>query len=395
MCRDALDNRNWVLSLAYALLLTTTLSLRAQQLPVPVYTTADGLAHDRVRNIIIDSRGFLWFCTLQGLNRFDGQRFIEYSIRDGLGSASVLDVLETREGDYWVATEAGVSRLARAHVNQDGAAHRPLDSAQLFTTYSVGPGAQNVVNIAYQDRAGHVLVGTDDGVFQIEEARNGLVTFRNVDLGLQRSENRIVRVRAFLEDGDGSLWIGTSQGLVRRLPGGQMVEHQLKPAGRPDDVRALLQDKDGRLWVGHNGGLIAFIPERHALPASRRHMPSRIVSHEPISGTVHVVLPGTPGPVYRYDTVLGGKGVRDVHASPDGDLWFAQNNGLGHFDGERFHVYSTDHGITGDAFNSITADATGSLWLGSDTNGAAKVIRTQQSRGHRSRTRDSVSAGMA
>ena len=392
MRRNALDNRhdtarpvrrlrrrgvsNWVLLFAVALLLTPTLGLRAQQLPVRVYTTADGLSHDRVLRIVIDSRGFLWFCTLQGLNRFDGQRFIEYSSRDGLGSASVLDVLETREGDYWVATGAGISRLARAHVNKDGAAPGPLGPAQLFTTYSVGPGAQNVVNVAYQDRAGHVLVGTEDGLFQIEEARNGLVTFRKVDLGLQRPENHIVRVRAFLEDGDGNLWIGTSQGLVRRLPGGQMMEHQLAPAAHPDVVRALLQDKDGRIWVGHNGGLIAFIPERHALPPSRRHVPPRVVAYEPVSGTVDVGLPETPGSVYRYDTALGGKGVRDVHASPDGDLWFAQNNGLGHFDGRRFHVYSTDHGITGDALNSITADANGSLWLGTDTNGASKVVRT-------------------
>ena len=132
---------NWVLSFAVALLLTPTLGLRAQQLPVRVYTTADGLSHDRVLRIVIDSRGFLWFCTLQGLNRFDGQQFIEYSIRDGLGSASVFDVLETREGDYWVATGAGISRLARAHVNKDGAAPGPLGPAQLFTTYSVGPGA--------------------------------------------------------------------------------------------------------------------------------------------------------------------------------------------------------------------------------------------------------------
>ena len=93
----------------------------------------------------------------------------------------------------------------------------------------------------------------------------------------------------------------------------------------------------------------------------------------------------TPGTAYRYDTAIGGKGVRDVHAAPDGELWFAQNNGLGHFDGRRFHVYSIDHGITGDALNTITPDANGSLWIGTDTNGASTARSAAGSRRIRSR----------
>ena len=54
-------------------MLTTASTVYAQQLPVRIYTTADGLAHDHVRRIVLDSPGFLWFCTMQGLNRFDGQ----------------------------------------------------------------------------------------------------------------------------------------------------------------------------------------------------------------------------------------------------------------------------------------------------------------------------------
>ena len=154
-------------------------------MPVRIYTTADGLAHDHVRRIVLDSRGFLWFCTMQGLNRFDGQRFIEYSVREGLGSASVFDVLETRDGDYWVATEAGVSRLARGQVNRDGVAHRSAGPAQLFTSYSMGAGAENIAHVLHQDRAGRILVGTEDGVVQIEEAGDGRVTFRKLHLGFE------------------------------------------------------------------------------------------------------------------------------------------------------------------------------------------------------------------
>ena len=46
--------------------------LRGELLPVKTYTTADGLAANRINSIASDSRGFLWFCTQEGLSRFDG-----------------------------------------------------------------------------------------------------------------------------------------------------------------------------------------------------------------------------------------------------------------------------------------------------------------------------------
>jgi ligand-binding sensor domain-containing protein/signal transduction histidine kinase len=368
----ATSHRTWLL---VALTLMAPAAIHAEQLPVRVYGTADGLAHDRIRRIVLDSRGFLWFCTVEGLNRFDGQRFTEYSLRDGLGSASVLDLLETREGDYWVATESGVSRLPRAQATDDRASQSP---SQLFTTYRVGTGAANVANVLYQDRAGRILVGTDNGLMQIDEGRDGRVVFREVDLGFHVPANGTLRVRAFLEDREGSLWVGTSHGLVRRLPGGGMVEHQFAPGDQPDYVRALLQDRAGRIWVGHKVGLIAFVPESTAIMAAgHAQSPRRFAVREvgPDSAATDVPLPDSPAVAYRYDGAIRRKGVRDVYGSPDGELWFAQQDGLGHYDGRRFYLYSVDHGITGDAINSIAADANGDLWLGTDTNGASRLSR--------------------
>jgi len=57
---------------------------KAEQLPIRTYTTADGLARDRVYKIVSDPHGFLWFCTYDGLSRFDGYEFVNYSVDDGL-----------------------------------------------------------------------------------------------------------------------------------------------------------------------------------------------------------------------------------------------------------------------------------------------------------------------
>src|SRR5712692_9024769 len=84
---------------------------RAELLPVRTYTIADGLAHNEVNRIVRDSRGFLWFCTADGLSRFDGYAFTNYGTGEGLPHRYVTDLLETRSGQFWVATYGGLVRF--------------------------------------------------------------------------------------------------------------------------------------------------------------------------------------------------------------------------------------------------------------------------------------------
>ena len=85
--------------------------LRAEQLILKSYTTADGLPNDSVHCIVEDAHGFVWFCTDDGLSRFDGYQFTNYGIDDGLPSAIVNAVLPTPDGRYWIATGAGLVRF--------------------------------------------------------------------------------------------------------------------------------------------------------------------------------------------------------------------------------------------------------------------------------------------
>ena len=80
------------------------LAAPARQLPIRVYTTADGLPHNRANCIVQDTRGFLWFCTGFGLSRFDGYRFTNYGPEHGLPDRTVTAFLETRKGAYWAGT---------------------------------------------------------------------------------------------------------------------------------------------------------------------------------------------------------------------------------------------------------------------------------------------------
>src|SRR5580765_1862363 len=91
--------------------LSLSVTLAAERLPVRTYTTADGLPHNEIRRIVRDSRGFLWFCTADGLSRFDGYAFTSFGTEQGLPNSSISDLLETRAGEYWVGTNGGLARF--------------------------------------------------------------------------------------------------------------------------------------------------------------------------------------------------------------------------------------------------------------------------------------------
>ena len=86
-------SRNWFFSTLFSLVLTIPSTAFAERLPIKTYNTDSGLAHNRVKRIVEDSHGFLWFCTGNGLSRFDGQQFVTYSPDDGLPAPSLNDLV--------------------------------------------------------------------------------------------------------------------------------------------------------------------------------------------------------------------------------------------------------------------------------------------------------------
>ena len=162
---------------AFGLLLIVSQISKGERLPIKSYTSADGLAHNVVQRIVRDSRGFLWFCTREGLSRFDGYSFTNYGIEQGLPSAIVNDLLETREGVYWVATSGGLCRfnpLGNPQANISNALQS--DAANpIFTVYFPGEDARSrLVLSLFQDRAGGIFCGTGNGLYRLEGAAREL-----------------------------------------------------------------------------------------------------------------------------------------------------------------------------------------------------------------------------
>jgi len=80
-------------------------------------TTKDGLSNGRVCAILQDSRGFMWFGTMEGLNRYDGYKFkIFRNIPHDSTSIShnyILSLFEDEQGILWVGTIDGLNQFVR------------------------------------------------------------------------------------------------------------------------------------------------------------------------------------------------------------------------------------------------------------------------------------------
>jgi len=350
-------------------------SIRAEQLPVRIYTTADGLPRDLILRIVRDSHDFLWFCTSDGLSRFNGYQFTTYGVEQGLPHPAINDLLETRRGVYWVATNGGgVARFNPAPLRDPQS-----QNGNLFTAFPVGDGlTSNRVNVLYEDRAGQVWAGTDEGLFRLDET-NGQTTFRRIALNLKELEHQVA-VRALIEDREGSLWVSTQGfGLLRILPDGRTVRYMIQPSPLGDLVESLLFDADGRLWIAHRGGagLVVFKPEPAAsFDANEKLLTRRLAgsdcgAHLPDK---RVSLPAITGEVCRYTTADGLTSdfiLSGMYQSTDGRIWIGTAVGLSAFSDGRFRGYTAAQGLTNQWVVPVE-DRDGNLWLASPT-GAVKI----------------------
>ena len=339
--------------------------LHAERLPFRIYNASHGLAHDRIRCVLADSRGFLWFCTADGLSRFDGTRFVNYGVEHGLPHPEVNAIVEAGPGVYWVATELG---LARLRANTDSSS--TVKSALPLTVYSPGTdaAAKHVFRLKV-DRAGRMWIGTAAGLFLLESPA-GEPRFRRVDPEPPLAP--FGPVEALAEGPDGTLWIGSSSGLFRRLPNDRIVRDHIIPG--TEEIGRLLADRSGRVWTSSGQGLSVAGPTPTSASSGASPGPRELRVCAGSSSDAGV--PATPGDACRFETIAGLPAVvRTLWEGSDGHVWIGTSGGLIEFDGDRFRVYAERHGLSNEAVNAVAEDHAGDLWVGTDAGGVARLTR--------------------
>jgi len=126
--------------------LLQTFFLFPQTPPYHHYTTNDGLASSTVFDIIQDDTGFMWFGTLNGLNKFDGKKFITYRENAGLNSNVITHLLKGGDGEIYASNyEKGINILRNEKIENY---ITEIDGKKLSINYMI----QHKQNIyAYKD----------------------------------------------------------------------------------------------------------------------------------------------------------------------------------------------------------------------------------------------------
>ena len=173
---------------------------KAERLPVKTYTVADGLLRDNVLKIKQDSRGFLWFCTDEGVSRFDGEGFTNFTTDDGLPDRHANDFLETRDGAIYLATDKGLARL-----NPNGI--RGSKDNPLFSVFLTGNPRAGEFHVLFEDTSGEIFCGTGDGLYKFKN--DG---FEQIVLSEPNASKDRLKITSIIKDRRSALWIATEAG---------------------------------------------------------------------------------------------------------------------------------------------------------------------------------------
>jgi signal transduction histidine kinase/ligand-binding sensor domain-containing protein len=377
-----------------------------------------GLSQNTVTSIKQDRKGFIWFGTQDGLNRYDGYEFkvfrhdpqAPFSLSDNYVSA----VFEDSKGVLWIGTRNG-------GLNKYDAS---LERFEHFTYEATKPGglSQNSVRVIFEDSLGALWVGTEGGLNRFDG--QNFTRFEHQPSVLDSLSHNVVS--AIEEDSQGRLWVGTIGGGLNRLNRQkQGFVHYRHDSANPlslsnDRIDTIVEDSRGQLWIGTdnklnhfnstNGHFVHYSPDSEN-PYSISHEKIRVI-HEDAKGVLWI---GTWGggvsrldekrqrfSQFRYDSSdlygLSGDLVRSIYEDDKGVIWIGTRAGVNKYDTkrERFghfsHNPSDPQSLSHDMVKSFFEDADGTLWIGTDGGGLNEFdVKQQDFTRHSSPTHNSNS----
>jgi len=326
----------------------------------------DGYFGSQPTSITQTTDGYLWVGTGNGVFRFDGVEFVPWTSLSGkkLKSNDIHAVLGARDGSLWIATGNGVLRWGNQRstryldgqelnaivedgkgticVTRSGSGPRALPICRISGTdvhcfsYGAGEGASlsAAVGLA-QDISGNLWVGHDMAVVRWNSGPTKI--YRPAAL---RSHQGTGGVAGIASARDGSVWVGVAAsgrgGGLQHIVDGAMTPFAVpKLNGETLEVAALLIDRQGNLWVGtSNQGIYR----------------------------IH----GSDVDHFGSADGLSSDYVNQIFEDREGNLWFANSNGLDMLRDLRVTTFTKREGLTEDTVESVLAARDGTVWIGSN-----------------------------
>ena len=328
------------------------------------FTVKDGLAGNDVRTIFQDREGHLWFGTVGGgVSRYSGQTLTTFTTKDGLAGDLVSSTVQDQEGYLWFSTSSGYSSHGKGVSRYDG---------QEFVTLTTEDGlASNSMSSVLKDRDGHLWFGTSKGVSRYDGK-----TFTTFTTQEGLADNY---VNSIIQDREGDIWVGTPGG-VSRYDGKTFTTFTTQDGLANHRIRSIFQDREGRIWISTFSGLNLYDGRTFMTFTTQDGLAGNFVESI-IQDREGFLWFSTVNGVSRYDgrtfiTFTTQDGLVNNQGSSllqdrEGCLWFSTGGGVSRYDGQTFQTLTRQDGLVGNWVESIFQDREGNIWFGT-TNGVTR-----------------------
>ena len=310
-----------------------------------------GLSQNTVHSILQDRRGFMWFATEDGLDRYDGYNFKVYkNIPQDSSSISdnfIWTIYEDRDGVLWVGTNSG--GLCKYDESMDSFIsfrNDPADSNSLIF---------NNVRTIVEDSFGNLWIGTEEGLDRFNKKEGVFTHYRNDTNDKYSLSNNVVL--SLCEDKDRNLWIGSDGGLDKYDRENNRFINYSRINKNFDNniILSIYQDKNQNLWIGTVNSLIKLNLSSNKIkkfimdPLENKNGNKNRVNAI-IEDNQHLIWAGTGDGLYRYNV----KNNSFIKTIPD--------------------ISNTDILLNNNIL-SLFKDNSGLIWIGTAEDGLVKLVR--------------------
>lgn len=195
----------------------------------------------------------LFFAVIPCKAQLDALKFTRYTIRDGLLSSHINEIVQDKDGFLWIASNSGLNRF------------NGYDFEDM--TAILGRPKPIIIASLMCDSKGRIWIGTEQsGIFVFDPRNYSIVNYTKENAACRLGDNFI---KDLFEDSRGRIWVSTWFGLHRfneqeqtfsAFPFGTVESKQIF---NYNVIEVITEAPDGRLWLGTwGGGLHVFDPQQ-------------------------------------------------------------------------------------------------------------------------------------
>lgn len=251
-------------------------STRFQQI-----TSQDGLSQSEVYSFLEDTRGFMWFGTVDGLNRYDGYNIVTFNTEKGnpnsISNNTIRSLAEDNYGRVWIGTDNGLcvydSKLEKIHqINISGYENLVL----------------SIHLILIEDDM--IFLSTPDGLLMSKLSKETSTFLNQIFFPLDTTIIKNQNINQIIKSKDGSFWFSNNSSLYKMYFGNTLADFNItKQITSPkiNFIKTIHEDISGNIWImTDNDGFIRYNPLTNKINYQSKGSKNKSIISSKISSAV-------------------------------------------------------------------------------------------------------------